>query len=321
MEITTVVVTYGDRWRHLKKVIDSLETVPQIKCLVIVNNACSYNLNDRVSEYNFNIKVINLELNTGSANGFYTGIKYAVEILSAEYIYTLDDDTRVFSDTVEQLLKAACILHNPVDLALVSLRPERKEYLNASNGIEHKVTHNSFYGFHMVDKVVKVLVPKKPKEYTPLAKLAYAPYGGLLLSKSIIDKIGYPNPDLFLYSDDTSYTSQINNVCNIYLVGKSKLEDVDVSWDQSQKTYRSPLFDETAPNFRVFYSLRNRVYFESRTTTNNKGIYFLNMFFYFLLHLMINAAKTKALFRESRFRIIASAIYLGLTGNLKKKVV
>ena len=323
MRIISIVVTYDNRWHFLKDVVESVMEDQLVEKLIIVNNASSYNLADKLSEYSKSkYELINLDSNTGSANGFKTGMQHALSKHSPDFLYLLDDDTRIGKETIKNLLDYFDKLGNNKNNALVSLRETRTSYLAATKGKKHEIVPNSFYSFHLFKRFKNIFVIEKEiNKNIQIAKLGYAPYGGLLISKELVNKIGFPNPDLFLYSDDTCYTRQINKYGEILLIQSSKLIDLDVSWDQKNIKYNSPLYDLDSPNFRVFYSLRNRVYLEINNTTTNRGIYFLNMFLYLLIHLIINFYKVPKLFAINRYRIILNAVILGIRGDLKKKII
>ena len=105
---------------------------------------------------------------------------------------------------------------------------------------------NGFIGFHIFDfhsKIIrflkKVSLKKNVNQY--MSEIAdkctcdknwgtvpVAPYGGLFFHKKLIDIIGYPMEDLFLYQDDFEYTYRITkNGGKIYLILNSTVKDLE----------------------------------------------------------------------------------------------
>ena len=64
--------------------------------------------------------------------------------------------------------------------------------------------------------------------------------------------------------------------------------------------------------FRVYYSIRDRVYFEMNNLVNNRAIYWINAFSYLLLISMISTKNLK---------IIIKVIKDGYKGNLGKREI
>ena len=95
--------------------------------------------------------------------------------------------------------------------------------------------------------------------------------------KSILDEIGYPNEDYFLYSDDHDWSYRITKSNKkIYLVLNSVIDDIDSSWNLINKTNNTFIKIKKAPSLRVYYSVRNRMMFEKNNLIDNKLIYNLN---------------------------------------------
>ena len=106
MKVTVVTVTYGDRYIYLNHVIESCisEFVDEI---IIVSNGSEENALKQIKQHSFAnnfIKLIELEKNTGSANGFYQGLKEAYKS-DAEFIWILDDDNKPLKNALLKLKK------------------------------------------------------------------------------------------------------------------------------------------------------------------------------------------------------------------------
>jgi GT2 family glycosyltransferase len=110
-------------------------------------------------------------------------------------------------------------------------------------------------------------------------KVPVAPYGGLFIDKKILTKIGYPDENFYLYADDHEWSYRITkNGGEIYLIFDSKIDDIELSWHvpKENKETTFSIISKANP-FRVYYSIRNRVYFEINNLVNNRAIYWINV--------------------------------------------
>ena len=169
-------------------------------------------------------------------------------------------------------------------------------------------------------KIFDRLLGQKPLSDSfrfPLVSVDYAPYGGFFFHKNWVSHIGLPNTDYFLYGDDHEYTSRIKLHCgSIYLCTNSEVVDLETSWHLNRKKFPS-FFSTTGSVERVYYSIRNRVYFEKTRLTLNAVIYYIHMLFF------IGFQTIKSLFRGAsirhvftRLRLIHFAIREGTAGRL-----
>ncbi|WP_204327509.1 hypothetical protein, partial [Stenotrophomonas maltophilia] len=89
-------------------------------------------------------------------------------------------------------------------------------------------------------------------------KTPIAPYGGLLIPRCLLDKIGLPLEDMFLYIDDIEFSYRITSGGgNIFIVPDSKILDIDQSWgskaENHKKKLSSPVLEE-GESFRIYYT-------------------------------------------------------------------
>jgi len=151
-----------------------------------------------------------------------------------------------------------------------------------------------------------------------MGELAVAPYGGMFFHKNLIKTIGYPNINLYLYADDHEWSYRINkNGGKIYLCWKSKVEDIELSWHVEKK--RLTVFDTLimdGSDFRVYYGVRNRTYFEKKDLVTNHTVYKINLLTFRLILFFYALIKKKL----NRYFLIKKAIEDGLKGNLGRSL-
>jgi len=330
MRVCAVIVTYGNRFHLLRQVMDACykEDVDKI---IIVDNASEQNSRDKLKDYEIKnkerLKVIYLDENTGSAGGYKRGLEEAYKCNECDFIWLLDDDNKPQKDSLKVLKE----FWNRLDeenkkekISLLSYRPDRVQYKEAimTNNPDLVLGRkNSFLGFHILDlpkKVMRVIKRKMGMQtFTEnpnikSGKVAVAPYGGMFFHKNLINTIGYPREEFFVYADDHEWSYRITkNNGNIFLILDSVLEDIDTSWNISNKKEHSFQIIAKGNPFRVYYSIRNRIVFEIENLVTNNLIYFINQkIFKFLVKNARNNKKSLEVFDK--------AIYDGLNKKLGK---
>jgi GT2 family glycosyltransferase len=325
--VCVVTVTYGNRWFLLSEVLKSLVIKKYIKKIIVIDNNSEKDIETLCSNLDNRIEVIKFDSNLGSAKGFKVGLSEAYKS-ECDFIWMLDDDNRPQSNSLEILLeeyKKQSTSRRKIPFSLLSLRTDRTEFLlslkrGASKGIfPHQ---NSFLGIHILELPKKIFRKILSRDYRrtrnnqkEIVSVPMAPYGGMFFSKELLAEIGLPNDSFYLYSDDYEFSHRIpKKGGEILLVGKSKIDDIDKSWFiKTNKPYLVSLF-ETEDDFRVFYGVRNRIYFETKDLVTNNLIYSVNkiftMTFLYLLSILYK--------KKKRYKLLKRAITDGQNKQLGK---
>jgi len=316
LQIAVVVVTYGDRWHLLSKVLHELLKCEQVSDIVVIDNASAYDLQDRLKTAAFHhVKVVCMEENCGSAGGYAAGIREAYRATKADLIWLLDDDNRPKESCLQRLLLTYAALGWDRQNLLLCLRPTRKDQCLALAGERQmRVKPNSFLGFHISELLGKIRRHtfissiEDSRWRNSIVPVWVAPYGGLLLHRSWVEQAGLPDTRFYLYGDDHEYTNRITDAGGkISLVGYCEIEDLEESW-VSQGSGKIALVSHSSSDSRVFYSTRNRVYLEWRGFVRNPAVYLSNMVAYLAMLMVWALIRERAplqLFR--RLRLIAKA--------------
>ena len=295
MKTCAVIVTYGDRFHFLKQVIEACfkEGIDKI---IVIDNAAVENSRKQLKKFEENkdkLKVIYLDKNTGSAGGYKRGLQEAYNCSECEFIWLLDDDNMPQKNSLKVLKEFWNNLNEEnkeEKFALLSYRPDRVQYKEAIMTNNPNLVlgrKNSFLGFHVLDipkKVIRVIKRKIglstfiEKPNIKSGKVAVAPYGGMFFHKNLIDNIGYPREEFFVYADDHEWSYRITkNNGAIYLVLDSKLKDIDTSFGLRGNRNTSFFYNmlNKSEESRLFFSIRNRIIFE-KEFCNNKFEYVIN---------------------------------------------
>jgi len=340
-KVSIVIVTYGQRLQYLNQVIQKLlmQTYSVFEIIIVDNNSSDMTkqyLRDLTKSYK-QIKIINLMENTGSAYGFKAGLNKIFNDSECDYIWLLDDDNMPELTALEILISIIDIYSIKNELiALQSLRIVFDFYNKIANGGDVKKLlgrKNSFLVFHFLDLPSKIYYKFKKNNITDLQnksklnyfpELPYSPYGGLLLHRDILNIIGLPNEQFFLYSDDHEFTHRIiSNQGKILLIPHSKIIDIDQSWHGKQKFLPVAIrCNNNKDLFRIYYANRNKIYFQKLNLVDNYLIFYFNFVFY-TIHVLISGigyfictGEIKYLYAMKNYIL---AIKDGLRGQLGKR--
>lgn len=322
MHVTLVTVTYSDRWDLLCQVLDAAKSAGVDACIV-VDNASNAPIEALVSErFRGWATVVTLSENSGSAQGYKIGIETASS-RGASYILLLDDDN-VLTDGCLDILKKAYQVVDPFEVhssAVVGRRGnscpnQARRMLFGFDG----TLEGSFAGFNIID------IPKKVRwflgardrilrfQLPAISRLPWSPYGGMLFHKSLVHKIGLPNPNYVLYQDDIDYSYRItlNKGC-IYLVLHAEILDIDRSWNKdSQLVDSATNWLSGVSDFRPYYTFRNLVYWDRYVRSEQSVLFLCNAVLY-MTYLFVVSLRQK---RLKRFFLLLRAAKEGYTGKL-----
>lgn len=144
MNICVVIVTYN-RLQKLQKALQSYETQTVLPYSIIVVNNCSTDgTSDFLNQWcakdsHISRKtVINLDVNTGGAGGFYVGMKRALDT-NADWIWVSDDDAYPEKDALLHVQQYA--ENHPKDTVCIC----GAVYTNDAIDIDHRrISKNRF---------------------------------------------------------------------------------------------------------------------------------------------------------------------------------
>ena len=239
--ILAVVVTHNRR-SLLSRCLDHLlsQTREPDKILV-VNNAS----NDGTVEMlqNRSISFITQE-NSGSAGGWYSGIKYALDH-DFDAIWLMDDDG--FPDDDALSLLDAALLPNVVCASSVVVR----EDLSAEFVFPLPVLDVS--GLPIIwGRKRKIVTIEELRAVAPEGTYPFAHFfNGALVSVNAIRKVGNVDRSFFMSGDELDYLYRLRKVGNVVSV----LDAIHYHPDQSQRPYTTA---------KVYYFIKNSLILNTR---------------------------------------------------------
>ena len=186
-KVIAVVVTYN-RLSLLTACLQALRSNSPL-AIIVVDNGCTDGTREWLDTQS-DLHVIHQQ-NVGGSGGFHRGMSEAM-IMGADWIWCMDDDVKPHPDCLARLLPYTTT--SGADI----LAPRRL--------MEGQVFTNDFLRYNlsnpfasMYQDRLKGLPVHGP---TPIAGTAFE---GLFVSRQVVEQIGLPNKDLFIFCDDTDY--------------------------------------------------------------------------------------------------------------------
>lgn len=188
MNIIAVVVTYN-RLELLKRGIGCLREIKSLSDILVVNNGSTDGTHEWLDTQS-DLRVVHQE-NVGGSGGFYTGIQKAFE-MGADWIWCMDDDVFPRPDCLDRLLQHA----GQEDIGIMS--PRRL--------LEGEIFTHEFRGYNFTNALASMKKGKLAKEVVNgPTEIAGADFEGPFIRREVVERIGLPNKELFIFCDDTDY--------------------------------------------------------------------------------------------------------------------
>lgn len=188
---TIVVVTFN-RAQLLTRALESVGRMdPKPGRVVVIDNASTDDTADVVAGLDGTIgaEVVyrRLDENTGGAGGFSAGMQTAYE-LGSEWIWLMDDDVEVLPDGLARMGEWAPRFRH--------IQGRRYDY----DGSE-------FYWQYRVSTSLGIPIPFAPAGFdeSGYREMNSGCFEGMFIHRSLVEKVGLPDPRFFIYWDDTIY--------------------------------------------------------------------------------------------------------------------
>lgn len=245
-QIAAVIVTFN-RLKYLKKCISSLRNqTHKLDAIFVINNGSTDGTDEWLKSQS-DLIVISQE-NVGGSGGFYRGLNEAYKA-GYGYIWAMDDDVNPTDSCLEELLK-----YKSKDVGI--LCPKRI--------MDGKIIISEMKSFNLKNPFKKLgkrltFNDIKDKNSVDIEGMVFE---GPLISKDVISNIGLPNKELFILWDDTDYSYRtVKAGLKVKYIPSAILNKENLtSGNQPKQQYRS---------WKVFYNLRNTVYFINEHAENN----------------------------------------------------
>lgn len=227
MEKIIAVVVSHNRKQLLTECIDALRNQTRRPDAILVINNGSKDDTEKWLSSQKDIFFIS-QPNLGSGGGFNTGIKWAFKN-GYSWVWCMDDDGHPSTDALQQLL-----LHVP--------------------------NHQCLLNCAVINKHDKQSFVWRTKNYASINDVCEKmiegiahPFNGTFIHRSVIEKVGVPNPALFLWGDETEYFYRITRKHKIPVY---TVRDSIHYHPASAYSYKQDWPLHT--NWKMYYYIRNR---------------------------------------------------------------
>lgn len=259
--VCAVVVTYN-RLNLLKQCLQHLLNQNyKLDKIVVINN----NSSDGTKEYldNLNNKrfiIKDLSKNLGGAGGFSLGTKVAYEETDLDYIWIMDDDTMPTKSALSKLMNKTKLLKGKFGFLCSNVRWWK-------NGAPCNM-------------------PVVTKDWTKLIsysliKVEHATFVSVLIPRNRIKELGLPIGQMFIWGDDTEYTTRLSSHYDSYFVPDSVVLHKSAT-NKSYETIFNAVINRV-PFYKCMY--RNLIYIDKKYYPIRRRI--KNLLAYFTLALEV----------------------------------
>lgn len=255
MKITAVVVTFN-RLELLKQGIECLRKQQKLTGIIVVNNGSTDGTREWLDAQP-GLLVVHQD-NVGGSGGFYTGIERAYSE-GADWIWCMDDDVFPRPDCLDRLLP-------------YTDRPE-VGILSPRRLLEGKVFTHEFRHFNFTNPIGSLHGRKLAKQQVNQAtEIVGADFEGPFISRRVVEKIGLPNRELFIFCDDTDYCLRAHLAGFKLLYIPEALMDKHKFFSDDTWTSRN-----RKKKWKRYYQVRNEAYLNHHYG-RNFGVRYLRSF-------------------------------------------
>lgn len=240
-KVIAVVVTYN-RKELLKEAIEALLNQEYNNCdVLIVDNASTDGTREYIDELLKDARVHyeNTGANLGGAGGFNYGMKRACQ-MGCDFVWVMDDDCIVHKNSLTELLNA-------------------DKQLNGNYGfLSSKVLWKD--GSICKMNIQKISLIKKVTDWNKeIQQVIMGTFVSFFIKKTIVEEIGLPISDFFIWADDIEYSRRVSLKYPSYLVNKSIVSH------KSKNNIGSNIVQDSIENLnRYSYAYRNERYVYKR---------------------------------------------------------
>lgn len=290
MKITTVIVTYN-RKQLLANCFEAIMRQTFLPdTIFIIDNASTDGTEDLLKSMGLHHGVVNgikidyirLPKNSGGAGGFYAGIKRAHEE-ECDAVWVMDDDGLPEKDCLKYLVG----------------HMDEYDYISPLVIDVEDTKTTSFMGC-TVEEFLK-------KSENGIIKNCANPFNGILYTKKLIDTIGYPKKEMFIWGDEINYDLRARKYGFMPVVVTDAIHRHPLNRQRYVRYLGQHLMVVPEQDWKLFCYLRNKTY----NAISFKGYIaclksvfsdFIKLSCYFILQAH----------QPSKLLLVAKALYKGL---------
>lgn len=304
-EIVVAITVTFNRTQTLENTLKALlnQTRP-VDRIILADNKSNEEHHEKIlklTEGYDNITVLWLNENRGGAGGFEAGMRYAKENIDPDWYWLMDDDAYPREDALEKLL-----VHKTL--------PKMGALLPVIYGIDRRE-----YQLYHAKTMYKLLTAEKPKfqsidDMKAVEEIDADAFVGPLFPKRTIDAVGVADGGLFIYGDDTEYTTRVKQKFKLYLIKNAVMDHNDPP--AAVEAFNPKVY------WKLYYMLRNRILLAKKYNKGFKKVlaigYLTKDFLWQVGYSLVRKNLGKS--RFLRLNIVCKAYVDGLMGKKGKTV-
>lgn len=295
MNVSTIIVTFNRKELLIKCLEAVLRQSYLPKTIYIIDNASTDGTEELLKEKGLHHGLINsvaihyerLPQNSGGAGGFHAGMKLAHEN-GCDAVWMMDDDGLPDQDCLKNLLPHL----DQYDYLSPMVIDIQNEDMMAFEGCT-------------VSEFMK-------REKGGIVKGCANPFNGILYSKKLIDTIGYPKKEMFIWGDEINYDLRAKAAGFYPAMVVSSIHRHPLNRQRYVRYLGKHMMVVPEQDWKLFCYLRNKTYNAKQFSGHvacMKSVFsdFIRFSCYFLLQTH----------QPSKLFLIAKAQYKGLVGNFE----
>lgn len=237
MTFATVIVTYN-RLQLLKECIHAVQAQTyKINKIIVVDNASTDGTYEWLEENRTqDMIIIHQEKNGGGAAGYYYGLEYAANH-KMDWILLIDDDAILERDFLEKIYGE-----------MINRTGSDSNVLAYSGTVKSAGEISCFHrGYNRGRLLYRRFNVPEEKYLDRTFEYDYASFCGLMVSGKVIEVIGLPEKNYFIWFDDTEYSLRLRKISRIVNVSSAVL---DHRTEENQRNKRG---------WKEYYGIRNKI--------------------------------------------------------------
>lgn len=248
--LAAVVVTYN-RLAQLQVTLARLLSAPacELAHIVVIDNASDDGTGAWLSTQNDpRLLIVSEPENRGGAGGFDRGMRLAVEQFDPDWLMVMDDDARPEPRALARFHDLdltgwdglAAAVYFPSGEICEMNRPSRNPFWHGREFL--RTIRQGRGGFHLAPSTYEGAAP---------VEIDVTSFVGFFISRAGIERVGYPDPGLFIYGDDGLYTLDLS------AKGGRICFEPRVRFEHDLSTFTGQQRGRFRPLWKVYYYHRN----------------------------------------------------------------
>lgn len=251
MKYSAVVVTYNRKEKLIEALNSLLHQTIEPTRIILIDNHSNDGTVDLLDSNgllgNPKIDYVRMKTNLGGSGGFYEGIKRALNFHDYDFLSISDDDAVFESDYFEKIFDVA---------------QKRTTYKAFTGAVKYEDGSIQLMHRRRIanNKTLKEIVVPEEK-YDENFNIDTFSFVGCVISRDVVEQVGLPKKEYFIFYDDTEYSMRIRKITKICNVSNAVIIHKTVKDINSKIIF----------SWKSYYGIRNQIDMKL-TYSNWKGL-------------------------------------------------